>query len=775
MNLLRKLRFARRLALLVGLFAAGFLLYGAWSFRTLDALRVNGPLYADVVQGKDLIADVLPPPLYIIESYLVALQLAAADNQIDRDQLAQRLRQLHAQQLARQQFWLSRPLERGVADALQQSNRHAAAFYREAFGNLVPALETGDRQRAGQAMLSMKRDYELHRRVIDNLVTLAASNARYTENQAAEQVRRDSLHLFLILAAALALASGAAWLIARSITQPLSQALGLAQRIRAGDLTTPAAPPCDDEAGQLLSALHDLQQSLATAAIGRADADQALRRTRDLMERLLNCANVLVLGQGRHGEVLLFNEAAAAATGCPRERVLGRVWRDLPLLPMSAVSLWPQGGHAEQFRAMPPAHEHLIVTPSGDERRIAWRNTALEEGEIALVSFGIDVTEQREAQQTLAAARDIADSANRSKSAFLANMSHEIRTPLNAIIGLTELALQGELDERQRGYLRQVASAAASLLAMFNDILDFSRIEAGKLQVEESVFSVRDAAGQACAAYQQAARDKGLSLHWRVDEAVPAELVGDAARLQQLWQHLLAHAIRHTDQGQVELLVHGAGDDPQGTLLRCEVRDSGAARDAAIQLFEPLTQADGAAGLGLSVARQLAAMLGGQLVLESDPAHGNRFLFSALFRHALPAQAPSSEEQAAALAACPALCALGVDVAGALHRLHGNLAQLRKMLGQFAHGQAAIQVTLADAVRQGERPRAQRHAHTLSGLAAQLGMEQLRLAAGEVLQALRGDGNAQAELAALAPLLDAVLRAIHADLQAGAASGEQAA
>src|SRR6185369_16804864 len=129
MDLLRNLRFARRLAILVGICAAGFLLYGLWSFRTLAELRVNGPLYQDVIQGKDLIADVLPPPLYIIESFLVAQQLAAATNQVDRDQLAQRLRTLHAQQIARAQYWLSRPLDPSLAQTLKLSNMHATAFY----------------------------------------------------------------------------------------------------------------------------------------------------------------------------------------------------------------------------------------------------------------------------------------------------------------------------------------------------------------------------------------------------------------------------------------------------------------------------------------------------------------------------------------------------------------------------------------------------------------------------------------------------------------------
>jgi len=286
------------------------------------------------------------------------------------------------------------------------------------------------------------------------------------------------------------------------------------------------------------------------------------------------------------------------------------------------------------------------------------------------------------------------------------------------------------------------------------------------------VFEVRTAVEQACASFHAVAHEKGLALDCHVHPDVPRELVGDPARLQQLLQQLLSHAIRYTDQGRVLLELQRLEARADGTLLRCQVSDTGAARDAAIQMFGPMRQADGAAGLGLSVARQLAAMMGGQLVLESDPTQGNRFVFTAPFRHALPSGGASAQERAAAQAAFPALCACGVDMAGALQRAQGNIVQLRKALGQFHQGQAALHVTIADALAQGERPRAQRLAHTLAGLSAQLGMEELRQDAAAVLNALRSGGAASDELARLAPRLDQVLQAVHADLRPSGASGE---
>jgi len=776
MDLLRNLRFSRRLAILVGIFAGGFLLYGFWSFRTLDALRVNGPLYGEVIQGKDLIADVLPPPLYIIESFLVAQQLAAAGGQVEREQLAQRLRTLHAQQVARMHYWQSRPLDNSLAQGLKQADLQASAFYNQAFSQLIPALELGDRPRADYALAKMQHHYELHRQVVDDLVNLAANRARFTESQAANRIRTDSALLLAILAGSLILATGVAWLISRSMTRPLAEALAIAQRVRSGDLASPAPPSFRDETGELLTSLHALQESLAAAAAERGESERRLHCTRQLLDRLLNSAGMLVLGLGHEGEVLIFNETAARVTGCSRESVLGRVWRDLPLLPMSAVAQWPEGGHPEQFHAMPGGHEHLLRTASGDERRIAWHHSALEEGAVALLSFGIDVTDMRQAERAIAAAREAAEHANHSKSSFLASMGHEIRTPLNAIIGLTELVLRGPLDARQRSYLEQVDGAAASLMAMFNDILDFSRMEAGKFHMEECVFNARLAAEQACAEWQAAAQAKGLRLECTVEAGLQEEVVGDAARLQQLLQHLLAHSVKFTERGKVQLrLRRGDAGGEDGTMLRWEVCDTGAARDAAVQLYEPAGPGDSAAGLGLSVARQLAAMMGGHLLLESDPAEGNRFVFTALFRRPLPNAVACAEAQAEAQAAFPALVALGADMAGALARLQCNRAHLRKMLGQFLQSQAALHVAVGDAVALGDRQRAQRMAYTLAGFSAQLGMEGLRQAAASVVTTLRAGGDAAAELKLLAPALDAVLQAIHADLQAPDTSGEQAA
>jgi signal transduction histidine kinase/ligand-binding sensor domain-containing protein/ActR/RegA family two-component response regulator len=251
--------------------------------------------------------------------------------------------------------------------------------------------------------------------------------------------------------------------------------------------------------------------------------------------------------------------------------------------------------------------------------------------------------EVRQRTRELLAAKNQAESATRTRGAFLANMSHEIRTPLNAVLGMTELVLDSDLDQRQRDLLETVHASGRSLLALINDILDFSKIDAGKLTLEHDPFDLKQCVDRVAGLLRVKAHEKGLALELQVDPACPVDVVGDVVRLQQVLTNLMGNAIKFTEHGRVTLRVEpgtgldwGAGSVP----LRFSVMDTGIGIEPAKQraIFEAFEQADGSitrrfggSGLGLSITRSLVVLMGGELDVESRPGEGSTFRFEAPF------------------------------------------------------------------------------------------------------------------------------------------------
>jgi signal transduction histidine kinase/HPt (histidine-containing phosphotransfer) domain-containing protein/ActR/RegA family two-component response regulator len=249
--------------------------------------------------------------------------------------------------------------------------------------------------------------------------------------------------------------------------------------------------------------------------------------------------------------------------------------------------------------------------------------------------------------------RDQAEEASHSKSEFLANMSHEIRTPLNAVLGMMSLLLETPLSPAQREYVTTARGSGAALLAVINDILDVSKIEAGKLEIELIPFVLREVLEEAVGILTPKAQSKGLALHWRVADGVPAAIESDAARLRQILVNLLDNAIKFTPRGEVSLEVE-PGPERDGLVeLRFAVRDTGIGipADRLERLFKPFSQADssmsrlyGGTGLGLVISQRLAERLGGRMWVESAPERGSSFFFTLRGRPALTLPSRSTPE-----------------------------------------------------------------------------------------------------------------------------------
>ncbi|MDP9045545.1 MAG: PAS domain S-box protein [Pseudomonadota bacterium] len=261
-----------------------------------------------------------------------------------------------------------------------------------------------------------------------------------------------------------------------------------------------------------------------------------------------------------------------------------------------------------------------------------------------------DVTERRRLDEALAAARDAAESASRAKSAFLANTSHEIRTPLNGLLGLTRLAMAPELpDARRQQYLVQILDSAQSLAGIMSDILDVSKIEAGKFALDDIAFDLRETLRAVHHAYESLAEVKGLALLLSIDEDLPAIVRGDPVRVRQILANFITNALKFTDRGHVRIEAsRGEGD-----WVHLAVRDTGPGVTAETQerLFRPFSQGDssttrrfGGTGLGLSICRELAQLMGGRVGVDSMVGSGSTFWAELPLPHCLPTGAPANTE-----------------------------------------------------------------------------------------------------------------------------------
>lgn len=271
------------------------------------------------------------------------------------------------------------------------------------------------------------------------------------------------------------------------------------------------------------------------------------------------------------------------------------------------------------------------------EEQVAQRTTALTEKNIILEN---EIKVRLATEQQLEKAKEQAVQASLAKGQFLANMSHEIRTPMNAVLGFAQLLLTTPLNHKQTEFVTTINSSGKILLALINDILDYSKIEAGHLEMEQAAFSIEQAFKDILNQFEPTLRNKKLAFSVEIDSGLPRILKGDQIRLQQIITNLVANAIKFTSQGRITITVLPVFNDAKTVMLRCEIQDTGigiaaSEQDKMFRPFEQETNATarkyGGTGLGLAICKQLVSLMGGEIGVHSVKDEGTTFYFTAHF------------------------------------------------------------------------------------------------------------------------------------------------
>jgi PAS domain S-box-containing protein len=369
----------------------------------------------------------------------------------------------------------------------------------------------------------------------------------------------------------------------------------------------------------------------AVTALSEAPGGGDAQRYLDILNQISDGCAVVDL----RGNYLFVNEAFCQMYNYRKADLIGANFKDA--IGEERVTTL-RNMYTEVYRTGVPSHAEYQVFPKGRDMMVIDGSVSLDRDasgkKVGFVSIMRDCTARKAAEREADRARQAAEEANRAKSEFLANMSHEIRTPMNGIIGMSTLALDTDLTPEQTDYIATVKGSAESLLIILNDILDFAKIESGKLGLEQIPFSFNDVVAGAARPLAFEARAKQIGLVINPASTVPPSLLGDPTRLRQIVTNLVGNAVKFTERGSVTVSATVEPVEGPGIAVHLTVADTGIGipDDKRAQIFAPFTQADGSTtrrfggtGLGLAISSTLVQMMGGRIWVESDAGSGSTF------------------------------------------------------------------------------------------------------------------------------------------------------
>jgi len=367
----------------------------------------------------------------------------------------------------------------------------------------------------------------------------------------------------------------------------------------------------------------------------RKQAEKQLRQERNFSQSIIETAQTIMLVLDTDGNILSFNPYMEEMCGYGLGEVKGKNWFDT-FLPQRDRQRIRELFNKAIDNIQTLGNVNPIVTKDGREVEIKWYDKTLKDingNTIGLLAIGQDVTEQRQYEEKLKLAKIEAEAASQTKSQFLANMSHEIRTPMNAIIGFSDLLAGEDLTDEQKQEINIISESGHNLLALINDILDLSKIEAGQLDIEIIDYSLTKLLNSIGSLMRPKVIEKGLEFEVVESSSLPAQIRSDPTYLRQCLINLIGNAVKFTEQGHVYVNISLENKDDQA-YIRFDVEDTGIGipKDKQETIFESFTQADGdttrkygGTGLGLTITKQLAELLGGELTLTSEVGKGSVF------------------------------------------------------------------------------------------------------------------------------------------------------